>query len=146
MDHSPVVDLDTFAGKPRVECLILDCGYTTFPQQSLTPIRDRLDWTSTSQRKLCLIQCSDGKKVSLSTTGKSRHFLHAVRSGNSDTCSASARHPWAQSYFTTQMSTRRDRWNNPTKPDCAIQRANKMSGNWDTLFPPQVLSTRVCHV
>lgn len=99
---------------------MLDSGLWVhnIPTAKLTPTRHRLDWTGTSQRKLCLIQCSDARKVSLSMAGKTRHFLHAVRSGNSDTHSASARCPQAQSYFTTQMSTRRDRWNNPAKPDC----------------------------
>lgn len=50
---------------------------------------------------------------------KKQTFLTCCQKCNSDTRSASARHPWAQSYFITQMSTRRDRWNNPTKPDCA---------------------------
>lgn len=115
-----LVDFATLAGKLRVECFIQDYGYTAFPLQStITTRRHKLSWTSTSQRKLCLIRCSDTRKVSLSTVGKSRHFVHAVRSGNSDTHSASARRPWAQSYFTTQLSSRRDRQNNITKPDRA---------------------------
>lgn len=31
-----MIDLDTSAGEPRAECLILGCGLTAFPQQSLT--------------------------------------------------------------------------------------------------------------
>lgn len=45
-----------------------------------------------------------------------------------DTHSASTRHPQAQSYFTTQMSTRKDRWNNPTKPDCASTESKRCQG------------------
>lgn len=69
--------------------------------------RYRLYWMSTSQRKVWF--SAQTTQVSLNTVGRSRHLICAVSSGNSDTPSASARSPWAQSYSSTQMSSRRDK-------------------------------------
>lgn len=79
--------------------------------------------------------------------GKSRHFIHAVSSRSADTHSATARRPRAQSFFTTQMSTRGDRQKQSKETTLRKygdqKRCQKKQG-LAALFPPQVLSSRVC--
>lgn len=134
-----MVDFATSTGKLIAECFIRDHRYAAFPQQSKTAAgRWKLYGTSTSLGKLCLSQCSDERTASLGTGGKSRHFIHAVSSRSADIHSASARRPRAQSSFTTQMSTRGDRQNNPRKPHCAsteIKQDVRRSGDWPLCFP-----------
>lgn len=144
MDHSPWKTF--FCRKDKGWMLDTGLWVHNIPTAKLTPTRHRLDWTSTSQRKLCLIQRSNARKVSLSTAAKPD--ISYMLSGVGTLTLTLLLQDVPELRAISQLRWAREGTDETIqqKQTAQVQRANEMSGNWDTLFPPQLLFTRVWHM